>query len=117
MRVAYDNSMQKQVFSITEKFRALRERADLSMDELAKKMGYAGASSIQRYENPNEYKKTYIAPDLAAKLVKALVGRGTPPIEASEVLALCRPAPRPIVISSFDPDATDAETGGEEDVY
>jgi len=99
---------------VTEKFRRLRERAGLSMDALAHGMGYARASSIQRYEDPNEYRKEFISPDLALKLSKVVVGKGTPPIEAGEVWALTRPA-NGSFISSFDPDAFDAEPheGGE----
>lgn len=108
MRLAYAMSMQNPHPLVTERFRDLRERAGLSMDELARRMGYKGASSIQRYENPDDYKKSYIGPDLAAKLQRALVGKGSPPIEATEVWALCRPTLRaPSVVSSFDPDAED----------
>ncbi|RVI52137.1 LexA family transcriptional regulator [Sinorhizobium medicae WSM1115] len=95
--------MTKPLDSVTEKFRQLRERAGLSMDELAKGMGYKGASSIQRYENPDEYKKEFISPDIAAKLLNVVVGKGTPPIDAKEVWGLTRPASGALV-GSFDPD-------------
>lgn len=91
--------------SVTAKFRQLRERAGLSMDDLAKAMGYSRASSIQRYENADEYKKQFITPDLAAKLAKAVVGRGEEPIQAKEVWALTRPAGS--LISSYDPDVSE----------
>lgn len=61
------------------------------MDELARAMGYKGASSIQRYENPDDYKKRYISPDLAAKLLSAIEGKGEPPIRAADVWALVAP--------------------------
>lgn len=97
---------------VTERFRQLRERAGLSMDDLAKGMGFARASSIQRYENKDEYRKEFISPDLAARMSKVIVGRGTPPIEASEVWALTRP--NGSLISSFDPDSfEEANEGGE----
>lgn len=73
---------------VTAKFRALRERAGLSMDELAQAMGYSRASSIQRYEDPALYKKEFISPELALKMMKPLVGKGTPPVTAAEVYAL-----------------------------
>lgn len=118
MRLAYDNRMRTTPIIVTERFRELRERAGLSMDELARRMGYARASSIQRYENPDEYKKNYIGPDLTEKLVKAIVGRGNPPIDASEVWALCRPTLRGPVISSYDPDDPDGHShDDDEDVY
>lgn len=98
--------------SVTEKFRQLRERAGLSMDELAKGMGYKGASSIQRYENPDEYKKEFISPDIAAKLLKVVSGKGAPPIEAKEVWALTRPA-NGSLLTTFDPDTHEEEPEGE----
>jgi transcriptional regulator with XRE-family HTH domain len=96
--------------SVTQKFRALRERADMSMDDLARAMGYSRASSIQRYEDPTLYKKEFIAPELVLKMIKAIAGRGEPPITPAEVWALARPeviASRGGIIQSFDPDAAD----------
>lgn len=78
--------------SVTQKFRALRERADMSMDGLAQAMGYSRASSIQRYEDPTLYKKEFIDPEIVLKMVKALVGKGEPAIKAAEVWALALPA-------------------------
>lgn len=94
--------------SVTRKFKALRDRAGLTLDELAKAMGYSRASSIQRYENPDDYKKEFIAPELVLKMIKALVGKGEPPITAAEVWALARPevvASRGGIVNSYDPDA------------
>lgn len=76
------------------------------MDELAKAMGFKGASSIQRYESV-DYPKEVISTDLATKLLRAVVGKGTPPIEAKDVWSLTRPQNHSL-ISSFDPD----EEGG-----
>lgn len=91
--------------SVTEKFRQLRERAGMSMDELAHAMGYARASSIQRYENADDYKKEFISSDLAVKLLKAINGRGQPPITAAEVWALARPATAPDFDPAFEPSS------------
>jgi transcriptional regulator with XRE-family HTH domain len=104
--------MMKPLDSVTDKFRVLRERAGLSMDELAKGMGYKGASSIQRYENPDEYKKEFISPDIASKMLAVVVGKGAPAIEPREVWALTRPIKE--MVSSFDPDDFDdtSEHGG-----
>lgn len=77
--------------SVTTRFRQLRERAGMSMDELARAMGYARASSIQRYENADQYQKEFIAPELVLKMIKAVVGKGEPPIKAAEVWRLARP--------------------------
>jgi transcriptional regulator with XRE-family HTH domain len=98
--------------SVTAKFRKIRERAGLSMDELAKAMGYARASSIQRYENADEYTKEFIAPELIMKMIKAVVGKGEPPITASDVWSLARPevvGSHLSLVSSYDPDADETE--------
>ena len=64
--------------------RALRKRAGLSMAELAHAMGYAGSSSIQRYESQEDW----LPVPIVEKLCRALVGKGSPPIMADEVYAL-----------------------------
>ena len=101
--------------SVTTKFRELRDRAGLSMDELAKSMGYSRASSIQRYENADEYRKQFISPDLAAKLANAVVGRGDPAIEAKEVWDLTRPTGS--LISSYDPEAIERDESDDTPSY
>lgn len=83
--------MNEEADLVTSKFRALRERGGMSMDELAQAMGYSRASSIQRYEDPALYRKEFIAPDLVLKMLKPLVGKGVPPITAGEIWALARP--------------------------
>ncbi len=86
--------MERDMFSVTLQMRKLRERAGLSMDEMARALGYARASSIQRYENENEFSKDYFSVDLTQKIAKALIGRGNPPIMADEVWALSLPDAR-----------------------
>lgn len=54
-------------------------------------MGYARASSIQRYEDPAAYKREYFDRAFVAKLLRALAGKGEPPITANEVWALAGP--------------------------
>ncbi|ENN86038.1 Peptidase S24, LexA-like, conserved region [Rhizobium freirei PRF 81] len=71
-------------------------------------MGYSRASSIQRYEDPVLYKKEFLAPELVLKMVKALVGRGEPPISASEIWALARPEVTDPDSMDFDGDARTA---------
>lgn len=70
---------------IPSRLRGLMHRAGLSMDELAKAMGYARASSIQRYLTDGEYKKKFISADFAEKLEKAVAGKGSPPIVPNEI--------------------------------
>lgn len=98
--------------SVTTKFRALRERAGFSMDELARQMGYARASSIQRYEDPAIYTKEFLAPELVLKMIKVLAGKGEPKITPAELWSLARPevvASRGGIVNSFDPDAEEVE--------
>jgi SOS-response transcriptional repressor LexA len=98
--------------SITGRVRALRKRAGLSMAAFADALGMAGASSVQRYENPNDYPGGYLKRDLVAKMEAALVRKGSPPISREEVWELAGPeflAPQP----SAGPNATiGAKVGG-----
>ena len=64
----------------------LRARAGLSMDDLAKAMGYAGQSSIQRYLS-TQYELAY-RPEIVERFRNALLGRGTPPITEEDLEAL-----------------------------
>lgn len=66
------------------RFSLLRGRSALSIDNLAKAMGYAGASSIQRYQSP-DYKEQFLPMRLHEALSKALVGKGAPPITQADV--------------------------------
>lgn len=96
--------------SVTSKFRALRERAGLSMDDLAKTMGYARASSIQRYEDPAIYTKQYLSPEIVMKMIKAIAGKGDPKITPAEIWTLARPeVTATSLIGSYDPDKPDME--------
>jgi len=76
---------------VTSEFRGLRERSGLSLDALAQAMGYARASSIQRYEDPAAYKREYLDRAFVAKLIRPLTGKGQPPITANEVWSLAGP--------------------------
>lgn len=60
----------------------------MTMAEVAKACGLRGQSSYQRYEDSNMYKRQYIPLELAEKLARAFSGRGSPPIQENEVLAL-----------------------------
>src|SRR5690606_39526817 len=71
--------------------RKLRDRAGLCMDQLARAMGYRRASSIQRYENAEKLKPGYLRRDFVAKLEKALLGKGSPPILRPEIWELAGP--------------------------
>lgn len=73
---------------VSNRLKELRLRAGLSMDKLAKALGYKGQSSYQRYEDSQLYKKKYLPYDLVEKLLDVLPGKGEPPILPAEVLRL-----------------------------
>jgi len=73
---------------VTGRLKALRERAGLSMDRLARACGYKGASSYQRYENAELYARPWLPLPLVLAVADALAGLGDPPIARDEVLAL-----------------------------
>lgn len=73
---------------VTESLKALRERAGLSMERLARSCGYRGASSYQRYEDAALYRRSWLPLPVVVKLAEVLTGLGEPPITRDEVLAL-----------------------------
>ena len=73
---------------VTEELRRLRQRAGLSMAELATAIGYKTASGYQRYENDQQFEKPYLPMTLTRKLVDVLEGRGDPPITNIEIMKL-----------------------------
>lgn len=77
--------------AITDHLTYLRNKAGLSMKSLAVAMGYANASSIQRYMDPERFTGGYLHRDLVQKLETALLGRGIPPITREEVWELAGP--------------------------
>jgi len=82
--------------AIAQRLAELRNRAGLSMDKLAKALGYKAASSYQRYEEAETYRGGYASLNLVRRLETALVGRGTPPIARNEVWELAGPEFAPL---------------------
>lgn len=74
--------------SITTRLKGLRRRSGLSMASIAKACGYRGASSYQRYEDEDVFKKDVLPLHLVMKLLSLLPGKGAPPIAREEVLML-----------------------------
>lgn len=74
--------------TVGERFNALRERAGLSMEKLARAMGLAGRSGIQRYLEPHYDPEGGLPTDKLESAIAALVGKGSPPITQEEVLNL-----------------------------
>jgi hypothetical protein len=73
--------------TIGQRLNDLRGRSGLSLEDVAFKANYRGRSSVQKFFSP-----TYDPPALdrivAARLARALVGHGSPPVEEAELLAL-----------------------------
>lgn len=78
------------VANLPDRIRALRVRSGLTMADVAKRGGWATASSYQRYEDPARFRKQWLPMDIADRLIKALVGQGSPQITTAEVLALAQ---------------------------
>jgi len=55
---------------------------------MAKTLGLKGASSYQRYENPETFTKDVLPNHIINKLVAKLPGNGNPPITKSEIINL-----------------------------
>lgn len=70
---------------------AMRAYSGLSLAEVAKRGGYRGASSVQKLFHP-DYNPPYLPKDVAAKLAKAFVGAGDPPIRQEEITGLTEDA-------------------------
>lgn len=58
------------------------------MEKIAKALGFKRASSYQRYEDPDRFKKPLLPLHLARGLADILAGKGSPPITREEVLML-----------------------------
>ena len=74
--------------TIPQQIRELMSRAGLVQGSLAHRMGFKGASSIQRYLSDEHFKDPVLPNKIAVKLETALVGLGTPPITKEEIWAL-----------------------------
>jgi phage repressor protein C with HTH and peptisase S24 domain len=76
---------------VTERLKALRMRAGVSMAEGAAACGYKTASGYQHYEDPKKFTKRYLPRDVLEKLVPLFTGRaakGEEPVTANEVWEL-----------------------------
>lgn len=70
-----------------QKLARLRERAGMSLGEIAKAGGYKGRSSVQRFFGP-DYDAEFLPIDVAQRLARALVGKGSPPVTLQELFTL-----------------------------
>lgn len=89
---------------VSQKLRAIRERAGLSRQELATLAGFTRGTSLARYESDSYMGDAKLSVELVAKVAPALIGRGVPPITAAEVWELAEAkstlimAPSPVVV-------------------
>ncbi|WP_295896692.1 S24 family peptidase [uncultured Bartonella sp.] len=84
----------RDAFSIATQLRELRERAGLSLDEMAHSLGFRHASSIEQYEDEEKNLKDYLPVEFTEKIARVLVGHGKPSIRTDEVWALASPDAR-----------------------
>ena len=71
--------------AIHERLKALRLRAGLSMEEAAKDLGFARASSYQYYESATGYDRDRLPAHMIEKLRANFVGKGKPPILQEDI--------------------------------
>ena len=77
--------------NVAKELRELRvTRLEWSMDKMARQLGYAGASSYQRYENELEMSGKALPTHLIFKLLKTVVNRGEPRIQRDEIVKLAK---------------------------
>lgn len=72
--------------SVATALAALRERSGLSLEQVAKAAGYKGRSSVQRYFEDSTIETLH--PKVASKLAQAFLGKGSPPIQAADLIVL-----------------------------
>lgn len=74
--------------NVAKALKALRIRAGLSRDKLATLTGYERGTSLVRYEDEEHMRGRKLPTEIAAKLARALVGKGNPSITEPEIWAL-----------------------------
>lgn len=84
----------RDVFSVATQMRELRERAGLSIDEMARSLGFSHANSIKQYEDEENNPKDYLPVEFTEKIARVLVGHGKPSIQPDEVWSLASPDAR-----------------------
>lgn len=86
VRTACELADMDDVQTMGAKFRSLVERSGISYRDLAKAAGFSAASGIQRYVDIHNDKAMGV--DVAKRFAAAMEGKGTPPIDKAEILAL-----------------------------
>lgn len=70
---------------VTERLKALRNRAGVTMREAAGAIGKKTPSGYQHYEDPNKFFRPYLPHEIIKDLIPLFVGRGEPPITEEEM--------------------------------
>lgn len=81
----------KRAMSVTKAVQALRERADISMEDAARAAGWRAKSSWQRYEDEQLFTKRYLPVEIAERMIRALAGQGSPQVTPEDIMALTGP--------------------------
>lgn len=96
VRSKYDHAHMNRAQTTGQVLIALKDRSNLSLDEIAKRGGYKGRSSVQAYFNA-EYASS-LSPTVAKALAQSLAGKGEPPIHSDEIYCLMGIDPNAIPI-------------------
>lgn len=99
------------------RLKEMRERAGYSMEKFALTVGYRGASSYQRFEDPNVFADKFLPIDKVLRFAPALLGKGAPPIRQEEVLRLLPPEQRNIDLQALTRAGPAAEEEPEEPTF
>jgi phage repressor protein C with HTH and peptisase S24 domain len=70
-------------------FSEIRGKTGLSLAAFGKELGFAGASSIQRYSSASDHRGQYLSPELIQKMLDTLPGRYN--VTRAEILQLADP--------------------------
>lgn len=97
--------------SIGARLRAMQQRSGLTYDQIAKKAGYNGRSSVQRYFDADF--DGPLSPAVCAKLVAGFEGSG---VDATEIWAL-GDFPTPNAVPTATPDPRPSERRGTVPIY
>lgn len=86
--------------NVADQLTALRKRAGISRNNLAARAGYSRGTSLQYYEDPANWTDRRFPLDFVSRIAHALIGVGSPKIEAREVWDLAEPESGVIVARS-----------------
>jgi AcrR family transcriptional regulator len=81
-----DRTQERPLSDVAIRLKALRERAGISVREMAERLGFSTGGTYQHYED--RYKKDHLPPTMVQKLVTILLGKGHPPIARREIASL-----------------------------